>query len=276
VATAGQFEVQGISEAGVEFTNDQNIELSYTFSPSGTWTPDKNNAALAGCGPGGVKSLPVPVQEGLQSFLPQVVSYLKYPKNTPFALLAVSKTTGAVTEVATDTKIVLKPKETLIFILNDLSWGYADNSGAITVKWSAQQGVKKEFEVKAKENSVTGGTPLKTGIAVAPGDILVVNVPPNQSWFLVTGQEDAEANANGRRPKAKTLLALYRIGNFEFVYGALVGSFDGGKSYFPVGTHLTMTILNSGTLTLHFWDSDSANNSGSVKATVEVYKGAAP
>lgn len=276
MATAGQFEVQGISDAGVEFTNDRDIELSYTFSPSGTWTPDKNNPALAGCGPGGVKSLPVPVQEGLQSFLPQVVSYLKYPKNTPFALLAVSKTTGAVTEVATDTKIVLKPKETLTFILNDLSWGYPDNTGAITVKWSSQEGIKKEFEVKAKENSVTGGTPLNTGIAVAPGDILVVNVDPSDTWSLVAGQANAEINANARIVTTKVFHSLYKIGNFEFLYGSLVGSFDAGKSYFSVGTHLTMTVLTSGTLTLHFWDSDNANNSGSVKATVEVFKGAAP
>jgi hypothetical protein len=64
--------------------------------------------------------------------------------------------------------------------------------------------------------------------------------------------------------------------NFEFLYGSIVGSFDGGKSYFSTGTHLTMTMLTPGTLSFCCWDSDYQNNSGSVKATVEVYKGAAP
>jgi hypothetical protein len=190
VEVTGQFEVPGISDAGVEFTNPHDIELSYTFSPSGTWTIDKNNPSLQACGPGGIKSFPAPVQEVLQSFFNPVLSSLKQPNSIPFALLAISKTTGAVTEVTTDTKIVLKPKETLTFILNDLYWGSGDNIGAIPVKWLAQQGIKQEFEVKAKENSVSGATLLNTGITVSPGDILVG--APQQ--YLVRGNPERRRN----------------------------------------------------------------------------------
>jgi len=66
---------------------------------------------------------------------------------------------------------------------------------------------------------------------------------------------------------------LFTKNGFSFLYGSLVGSLDDGKTFFPVGTRLEMTILGSGQLSLFYWDSNNQDNSGSVTATVVVYKG---
>jgi hypothetical protein len=60
------------------------------------------------------------------------------------------------------------------------------------------------------------------------------------------------------------------------LYGSLVGSLDGGKTFFPVGTRLEMTILAAGRLSLYYWDTNNQDNSGSVTATVVLYNGPLP
>jgi len=124
-----------------------------------------------------------------------------------------------------------------------------------------------QFQVKAKENSLTGGKPLNTGIEVNPGDLIVLTCSPSQIWSAGAG-DGRKSNANGltnRDPFVKN--------GFGFLFGSLVGSFDGGKTFFGVGTNLTMTILTKGTLSLVYWDSNNGDNSGEINVTVQVFQG---
>ncbi|MEB3826099.1 hypothetical protein, partial [Phormidium sp. CCY1219] len=76
--------------------------------------------------------------EGIKQFPDQYQKMLKYPNNTAFSLVAVNPKTNEVTEVAPETKISLKPGETLKFIVNDVEGTYNDNTGTLTVKWSGE------------------------------------------------------------------------------------------------------------------------------------------
>src|SRR5512136_717020 len=123
-----QFQVPGTAEGGFEFTNTQPAEVTYTFTPTGTWTPNVNNPSLSGCTAAGVKGYPPEIQKGILDVVPGGLGqYMKYPNNTPFALLAINKATGAVVaEVSQATTIPMKPGETLVFVLNDMWGGYSD------------------------------------------------------------------------------------------------------------------------------------------------------
>jgi hypothetical protein len=129
-----------------------------------------------------------------------------------------------------------------------------------------------QFEVKAKENSVSGGTPLVTGITVSKGELLTISVSPDDKWSA--GAADRESNANGLSNPFGGNYGVFTHKGFSFFYGSLVGSLDGGKTFFAVGTRMEMSILiPSGRLTLYYWDVNKDDNSGSVTATVAVYKG---
>src|SRR5512136_819865 len=123
-----QFQVPGTAEGGFEFTNTQPAEVTYTFTPTGTWTPNEKNSSLLGCTAAGVKGYPPEIQKGILGVVPEGLGqYMKYPNNTPFALLAINKATGAVVaEVSQATTIPMKPGETLVFVLNDMWGGYSD------------------------------------------------------------------------------------------------------------------------------------------------------
>ncbi|MEY3868438.1 MAG: hypothetical protein RLZZ338_2329 [Cyanobacteriota bacterium] len=117
----GQLEIPCNSDTGVEFTNDQSKDVTFKFTPSGSFSV--------------AEFLPDCTAAGIKDFKYQGV--MKYPNNTSFALLAVNKQTGAVVaEVGEETTLVMKPGETLIFILNDVPGCYYDNTSTITVKWS--------------------------------------------------------------------------------------------------------------------------------------------
>jgi len=129
-----------------------------------------------------------------------------------------------------------------------------------------------QFEVKAKENSVTGGTPLVTGITVTKGELLTINVAPDDKWSA--GAADRESNANGLSNPFGGNYGVFTKGPFSFLYGSLVGSLDEGKTFFAVGTRMEMSILfPTGRLLLYYWDSNNGDNTGSVVATVALYKG---
>ncbi|HEV3455983.1 MAG TPA: hypothetical protein VHG32_05450 [Thermoanaerobaculia bacterium] len=127
-----------------------------------------------------------------------------------------------------------------------------------------------QFTVKAKENSVSGGAPVNTGVAVQPGLLLTITVPPDELWSAGTG--DRKSNANGLHNPLGGDFGTFDKGPFAFLYGSLVGSLDGGKTFFPVGTRMEMTVLAKGNLSLYYWDVNHDDNSGSVTATVETYK----
>lgn len=127
------------------------------------------------------------------------------------------------------------------------------------------------FTVKAKENSVTGGIGLNTGINAQPGQLLVINVDPRDTWSA--GIADRTSNANGLGNPLGGNYGLHTRGSQSFLFGSLVGSLDGGNTFFSVGTNLTMTVLTSGTLTLYYWDSNNNDNSGQVRVVISTYNG---
>jgi hypothetical protein len=132
--TTGEFQVSTNSATGFGFTNSQTKEISYKFTPSGTWKPKTD---IPDCTAAGLKGFGPEIQTPLSEALKPYQENLKYLNNTTFALLAVNKTTGKVIEVGQETTIVLKPGETLTFLVNDFTPNYGDNTGTLTVKWSA-------------------------------------------------------------------------------------------------------------------------------------------
>jgi|GEM_PF-1916036 len=128
------FDVPGNLETGYEFINTQNVATSYTFTASGTWSPDKNNPSLEGCTAEGLPSFNSYVQDGIKQAWPSIEANMKYPK-TPFALVAQNTKTGEVIEVGKKATIVLNPGENLRFVLNDAVWNYDNNGGSIKVDW---------------------------------------------------------------------------------------------------------------------------------------------
>jgi len=132
--TTGQLQIPTTSINGVEFTNKLTKDTSYKFTPSGTWKPKSD---IPDCTAAGLKGFAPEIQTPLSEGLKEFQENLKSPNNTTFALLAVNKTTGKVVEVGQETTIVLKPGETLTFLVNDFTPNYGDNIGTLTVKWSA-------------------------------------------------------------------------------------------------------------------------------------------
>jgi hypothetical protein len=123
----GQLTIPCSAETGVEFTNTEGSDVTFKFTPSSDSFSLSNKFTLESTAKG---------RNDLTNTI-QTKYPTKYPKNTPFALLAVSKQTDAVVaEVGQETTLVLKPGETLILIINDLPGCYSDNTGSVTVKWS--------------------------------------------------------------------------------------------------------------------------------------------
>jgi hypothetical protein len=129
-----------------------------------------------------------------------------------------------------------------------------------------------QFIVKAKENSVSGGSPMVTGVTVSKGQLLTISVAPDDKWSA--GAADRESNANGLGNPFGGDFGVFTKGPFSFFYGSLVGSLDEGRTFFAVGTRMEMSILiPKGRLLLYYWDVNNADNSGEVTATVAVYNG---
>lgn len=129
-----------------------------------------------------------------------------------------------------------------------------------------------QFVVKAKENSVSGGVGLVTGVTVTKGQLLTINVAPDDKWSA--GAADRESNANGLSNPFGGNYGVFTKGPFSFFYGSLVGSLDDGKTYFAVGTRMEMSILfPTGRLLLYYWDVNNVDNTGEITATVAVYNG---
>ncbi|HJQ40132.1 MAG TPA: hypothetical protein VKB93_23555 [Thermoanaerobaculia bacterium] len=131
-----------------------------------------------------------------------------------------------------------------------------------------------QFVVKAKDNSVSGGVPMNTGISLNPGQLLTISVSPDDTWSA--GAANRTSNANGLGNPLGGNFGTFTKDNFVFLYGSLVGSFDGGRTFFGVGTRLEMTILAPGRLSLFYWDINNQDNSGEITATVAVYNGPLP
>lgn len=109
---------------------------------------------------------------------------------------------------------------------------------------------------------------LETGIQLKPGDLLIIDVSPqdmvNLGGFFTNANAiavDGRRWGNYRPHKAHA----YRV-------SSLIATIDDGKTFFPVGTHLQITVLNPGMLRFVCWDVDWTNNYGFVKPYVKVIR----
>ncbi|WP_266168824.1 hypothetical protein [Dyella subtropica] len=153
--------------------------------------------------------------------------------------------------------------------------------------------------VDSNANSVAGsgvasfkaflGGPLK------PGDTITISVEPLAIWN--SGGSIAGTNASGFavnpnnippidyssfvpcQPNAHEVPTYPNAANYGFGVGVLVGSLDGGSTFFAVGTNFSMVYLGSGDsaaapagISLFFWDVNSADNVGSLMASVNVIR----
>jgi hypothetical protein len=131
----------------------------------------------------------------------------------------------------------------------------------------------KQFEVKAKEHSATGGSALNTGVTVVKGERLIIKAAEDDTWACGAAA-DLTSNANGlvvgNKYGGVYGNMLSQTSGTLLPYGSLVGSLDGGKSHFLVGTQYDAPVQQAGTLSLCYWDGNSDDNTGSVAVSVDV------
>lgn len=119
------------------------------------------------------------------------------------------------------------------------------------------------YSVQAKENSVSGGVGKVAGI-YERGNFIVITCDLSDKWSLQP-EPPLICNANGLDNSRSSTKGQ------TFNNGTMVGSIDGGNSFFPVGTRCELTITTDFTnLTLYCWDSDNNNNSGAINANIQV------
>ena len=125
-----------------------------------------------------------------------------------------------------------------------------------------------EIAVEAKANSTTGGTgKLVENLGLQHGDILTILCDFEEKWHL-SDDGGFESNANG----SQTIRTSIGQANQTFATGSMVGSFNNGGSYFPIGTFTQVTVVEGGEtpeLKLYCVDSDNHNNSGFIRAIVK-------
>jgi len=163
-----------------------------------------------------------------------------------------------------ETAVCETDKQTLQQTLDDTQAKLAEAEKAKTECQAAQSStvINKQFEVFARQNSISGGTGLDTGLQVSTGQHLVMTVDEEDTWKWAAGVNTSNANGSSAHPITKL--------GATFSVGTLVASLDGGKTFFRVGTNWNSTVPNDGVLSFYYWDSDSSNNSDSVTASVQV------
>ena len=131
---AGQFSVPASQEGGVDFTNKTDQTVTITVNTEGTWSV---SSAIKDLDADGAPSAYLPA-------LQDSLKYLSYPDKKPFSLLAVNKSNNppAVTQVGKQSQIAIAPGATISFLNNEIATkyvpdAYKDNTGNITIKWSA-------------------------------------------------------------------------------------------------------------------------------------------
>ncbi|HBK23231.1 MAG TPA: hypothetical protein DDZ60_12190, partial [Planktothrix sp. UBA10369] len=120
------FDVDIKSPSGTPFKNAFAQEVSFKISATGTWKPA--NWEGVDC-----------TTAGWDGF--EYQNLMKYPNNNSFALLAVDVETNTVlAELGSEITLVLKPGQTISFIVNDIpdNNGYQDNTGHLSVTSVAQ------------------------------------------------------------------------------------------------------------------------------------------
>jgi hypothetical protein len=140
---------------------------------------------------------------------------------------------------------------------------------ALAVAGLAQANVVK---VDAKANSLSGGTPLDTGIVLDAGQHLSITVDQSLLWNFSGGADGYTTNANGKAGWGMNV-ANPDGSSFTALIGSLVGQIGTGAdrgNYFVIGTSFDGFANASGKLNLVYWDSDAWNNVGAVAADVSV------
>lgn len=128
-----------------------------------------------------------------------------------------------------------------------------------------------EIFVDACENSLTGGTPLDTGIIVKYGSFLDIETG-FWYWWRLGGLGDQQCNAGGLHNPFGGNYGEYKDKNSgsSFLYGSLVGRIGSGD-YFYIGYSYHGMAQAEGNLQLICWDCDAYNNSGKIGLTVTNY-----
>ena len=149
--------------------------------------------------------------------------------------------------------------------------------------------------VDAVNNSISGGQPcvVEFGGSLAYGDVLTVEAQATDTWSFNAGA--TPTNADGAmvtfgpdnrevtidwsqfspvspvNPPAGSNASAYRFG-----VGCLVGSMDGGNSFFAVGTRFSTTYMGGtsptapSSLALYYWDGYTPDNDGTITLTVQL------
>jgi len=137
------------------------------------------------------------------------------------------------------------------------------------------------FGVKAYDDSWNGGAGagLNTGITLTSGESFTVSVDPSDLWSAGALPRWSDANGlthdiyatagDDSGEAVGTHIGTNFGGYAGFYYGELVGQVGNG-AYFAIGTSFSGVANASGALKLFYWDSNYADNSGSVAATVST------
>ena len=136
--------------------------------------------------------------------------------------------------------------------------------------------------VDALGNSSSGGTGAASGLTLSPGDIFSIDVDPADLWSA--GALPRWSNADGLTgnlfatgsdesgESAGTLIGqdfgAWNQAGLSAPYGSLVGEIGG--VYQLLGSNFTGAAWGAGDLNLYYWDSNNADNAGSISANVSL------
>lgn len=124
-----------------------------------------------------------------------------------------------------------------------------------------------EVTVSAKENSTAKGTGKLVDVNLKSGEIIIIAANKEDVWG-VNDDKAKVTNANGYNSSVTV-----KGSNQEFRLGSIVGSFNDGKTFFPVGLFTQISVLEGGDapkLKLYCADSDYENNSGEIRTLITV------
>jgi hypothetical protein len=139
-----------------------------------------------------------------------------------------------------------------------------------------------DFTVSAFANSSSGsGVGLPT-VNLTSGELFTVTVDPNDLWSAgalprwsnangLTGNRFATGTDESGEPAGTLIGADFGLntqGGLSAPFGSLVGEIGG--VFRLLGTNFSGSAWNTGTLTLFYWDSNNADNTGSVLASVNT------
>lgn len=142
-------------------------------------------------------------------------------------------------------------------------------------------------DVFAQQNSTGGGVGAAAG-SVTIGDLITISANGNDLWsagalprwsnangltgvLLATGSDES-GQAAGVQIGAN--FGLHNQHGLSLPFGRLVGEIAGG--FFDVGTFFSGPAPATGALNLYYWDSNSGDNTESIRVTVRTPDAAVP